>query len=1381
MSSVPSESPARRAVRRIASSPAVAGFRPAGCALAIAAAFGLQPVLVQAQPAGATVVHGQATLSGTGGNLLVTTRNGAGTSHSAINWQSFSVPGGTTTHFAQPSATSTSINRVIGKDPSAIFGTLSSNGRLVLVNPAGITVGAGAVVDTAAFTASTLGMSEADAIAARLLFGGAGAGLAVHGKVLARSGDVVLVGSRVETGREALVQANGATVLAAGEKVGITGRGLEGIRMEVQAGNEAVNLGALKGDAVGIFAGTLQHSGLVSAQAVSTEGGKVVLTASGGDALVSGAVTAQAGDQGGRIDVFGERVALLASTSLQANGRTGGGSIRVGGDYQGANPDAPNAKRTYVDATARIEANATESGNGGRVIVWSDELTRMHGQIAAGGGEAGGDGGFAEVSGKQVLEFTGRADLRAPHGRAGTLLLDPNDIVIEATGPTDTTRRNTVFDGGPALARIKASDLEAQLALSSVIVKTNGTTDTASGLITIADDVDLTWSTGNALGLQADGRIDFQGSINATGAGATLSLRAMNGGISQNSATSVIRVPYLQVQSDNGSVTLNGANQVGTVAGTAYGTGAAFELRNASTLTVGTASSPYGAAQSGVAADGNVFLGTSAGDLVVLANEYVESFGGSTTLSAAGDVDLRAGSMVQNWTARPISITAGGSILGAGGVWAEGSASSDGLAGAISLEAKTGSINIGSVHAGGTSSGGRHGGDVGLKAATDVTADGVSASGWDGGQGGDVFVTAGGKITVGWIDNAGGGSGTDLVAGGSAGMVNLTGGTGVQADSIDSWGGAYWGSVGAAPGGVGGMVNITASSGDVVLGHVDTSGGYGYGTSGGGAVSLTASKGRVDVGEIYTAGGDAAGSATAGAGGNVTIRAAGDVVLRPGTYSPFAIWADGGYSEYGLGGAGGRVDMVMGGLLLSIPSTSTEYLAAGTSTTFCSTCIVLANGGGGGYGTATSPNGQAGGAGGFIRLERTGGAALVLDTTIGLMAMGGEGGTAASTAGTGGTGGPGGQIELASAGPVVLRGAAILANGGPGGMNADGTPGGSAGALGHFTAYGTSVEVEADLDLNAKWTNNSVVNLRGASIVHGAGSFHNLGDLALHDTAALVPTAVDNAARLTSFGTANRAALTSNTGIVEVVTGAVLRAPSFTSNHGAVQANGTLEVGTTLSSLGTTDCSTCTVLAAGGDTLVNEAGGILGGNGNIVVSGGAGTVQNFGAIAPGVITSGTGEVGTLTLTANLLMESGSRIDGDLLNTSSHDGLKVSGTATTGGAYNVIYMPGASFTAGDVFDVLQAGTLNAATLPTVTVPELVAQAQGSTLALVAKTSYPFVAPPPPPPPLEEVQQVQSQVVTFANLFVEMAEQQQQEAQDRAIGRDDIVVTDTACTP
>jgi filamentous hemagglutinin family protein len=93
--------------------------------------------------------------------LTVTNSPGA-----IINWQKFNIQAGETTHFAQTSASSSVLNRVLN-DPTVIYGTLSSNGRVWLVNPAGIMVGPGGKVDVAGFVASTLNISNADFLAGR--------------------------------------------------------------------------------------------------------------------------------------------------------------------------------------------------------------------------------------------------------------------------------------------------------------------------------------------------------------------------------------------------------------------------------------------------------------------------------------------------------------------------------------------------------------------------------------------------------------------------------------------------------------------------------------------------------------------------------------------------------------------------------------------------------------------------------------------------------------------------------------------------------------------------------------------------------------------------------------------------------------------------------------------------------------------------------------------------------------------------------------------------------------------------------------------------------------------------------------------------------------
>src|SRR5690606_14902950 len=97
-----------------------------------------------------------------------------------INWQSFSIGANEITRFIQQSQASAVLNRVTGGggaiDPSVILGALQSNGRVFLINPSGITFGAGAQIDVAGLVASTLDISNADFLANRLRFQGTGAG-----------------------------------------------------------------------------------------------------------------------------------------------------------------------------------------------------------------------------------------------------------------------------------------------------------------------------------------------------------------------------------------------------------------------------------------------------------------------------------------------------------------------------------------------------------------------------------------------------------------------------------------------------------------------------------------------------------------------------------------------------------------------------------------------------------------------------------------------------------------------------------------------------------------------------------------------------------------------------------------------------------------------------------------------------------------------------------------------------------------------------------------------------------------------------------------------------------------------------------------------------
>jgi hypothetical protein len=148
------------------------------------------------------------------------------------------------------------------------------------------------------------------------------------------------------------------------------------------------------------------------------------------------------------VNVLGDKVGLLGA-NINASGTNGGGTVRIGGDYQG-NGTIPNALRTFVSSDSVINADALTNGNGGRVIVWADEATRFYGTVTAQGGVQSGNGGFAEVSGKGFLDYAGVANLSATYGQFGTLLLDPENITIVAgaNNPPELVANDAFGDPG---------------------------------------------------------------------------------------------------------------------------------------------------------------------------------------------------------------------------------------------------------------------------------------------------------------------------------------------------------------------------------------------------------------------------------------------------------------------------------------------------------------------------------------------------------------------------------------------------------------------------------------------------------------------------------------------------------------------------------------------------------------------------------------------------------------------------------------------------------------------------------------------------------------------------------------------------------------------
>ena len=93
------------------------------------------------------------------------------------------------------------------------------------------------------------------------------------------------------------------------------------------------------------------------------------------------------------------------------------------------------ARASYVGEDVQIKADAIENGDGGEVIVWGNEATRMYGSIYARGGALSGDGGLIETSGGWLDLGNNVPDASAANGEGGTWMIDPNNIdIIVGTG-----------------------------------------------------------------------------------------------------------------------------------------------------------------------------------------------------------------------------------------------------------------------------------------------------------------------------------------------------------------------------------------------------------------------------------------------------------------------------------------------------------------------------------------------------------------------------------------------------------------------------------------------------------------------------------------------------------------------------------------------------------------------------------------------------------------------------------------------------------------------------------------------------------------------------------------------------------------------------------
>lgn len=370
-------------------------------------------------PVDPSVIHGNATIEVVGGHMSV-----INSPDTIINWQNFSIGEENSVHFQQQDVASQVFNRVSGDDISEIFGSLSSNGSVWLINPYGIFFGENARIDVSSLIASTLNISNLDFLTRNYHFNASeiGSGNVVnHGEIRTSLGGRVWMSGQQVHNHGLIESPQGEIVLAAGRSVEFIDSGAPNVVVRINAPeNETVNLGEMvtASGTVDLHSSIVNQSGIVRANSVASDtSGNIILQAAETLMLSSqsetrsdngsiqltaneirheGEIAAQGGDmhmqadsqiyldgqidvsalndKGGRIFVETNKFEGMAGGALQANGQQGG-HIRIYGN----------------DSVAFSSAiSAFGDNKGGEIEISGNSVILLSADIDASGGIKGG-------------------------------------------------------------------------------------------------------------------------------------------------------------------------------------------------------------------------------------------------------------------------------------------------------------------------------------------------------------------------------------------------------------------------------------------------------------------------------------------------------------------------------------------------------------------------------------------------------------------------------------------------------------------------------------------------------------------------------------------------------------------------------------------------------------------------------------------------------------------------------------------------------------------------------------------------------------------------------------------------------------------------------
>ncbi|PPU64344.1 hypothetical protein XcodCFBP4690_09250 [Xanthomonas codiaei] len=633
-------------------------------ALALAAALTLSaPAAAQVAstqlPTSGSIAGGTGTIQAPSGATQVITQT---SNRMALTWSSFDVGSAATVRFDQPSSSAAVLNLIGGSSASQIFGNLSANGQVFLINSRGVLFGNTAQVNVGGLVASSLSTSAANFMSSNdaLDAGGSTASIINSGTITAAAGSVNLIGGQVVNDGTVTATAGNIT-LAGADRVTLNfeagGFGVIITRaLQSQLATLAVqNTGSLiapgntislqASAASGVFSQLINNSGIISAASLSSAGsdGSVSLVANGATGTAiggSGSINADTGSIGYSAGAGGiEQTGVLTAGDLSA---TAGRDLLLTGSNQiagiratvGGNLSVTNA-RSLGQASA-LEVNGTSTfALGSNALTLDNAGNNFTGAVNITAGTTRIDDGNALTLGTLNtgnLTATSNGALNLGSGSVGGTLtaVSNNGAIIQSTGSGLTVTGTSNLQAGTGAITLTTGSNDFQQA---VTLGGGATSITDANALTLG-----TLSTGN-LTATSTGALNL-GSGTVTG---TLAASSNNGAITQSTVSGLSVTGTSNLQAGTGAITLttgsNDFQQAVTLGG------GATSITDANALTLGTLSTGNLTANSTGAL--NLGSGTVNGTLTATSNNgaITQSTVSGLTVTGIGDVQAGTGAI----------------------------------------------------------------------------------------------------------------------------------------------------------------------------------------------------------------------------------------------------------------------------------------------------------------------------------------------------------------------------------------------------------------------------------------------------------------------------------------------------------------------------------------------------------------------------------------------------------------------------------------------------------------------------------------------------------------------------------------------------------------